>query len=406
MSTIVIDDKYALSDSDSVDADAPRCANCGVASDRLKKCAKCRRAHFCNAACQRAAWDAHEAERRAFARECVADANAKPAYKPPEPPRMPTKAEKEEAKESETRRIRETTLPRARAALRRDGVSTTVDLDELIEGLEDAIVFAIGEEDQGLTREVRLVLARAYLEAKRADECLHYLAPALEEARKEGGAASADAHTLAAKAHCAKGEKEQCRKELTAALDCASESTSDEAQCDTLLDAGIILHDLGDWERCAPLLSTAGEAAEKLGRLREAARAYNRAGSALLRSGRPDYAGRCWTRELRVLEADDSTDPGTLAQAFANCASAFLLTRGEDDDAFNLHKKSALTKARESGNDAEARVYLQLGNAYKLAGDAIDDSLARAKDCFEKAKSLSATDAGEIASRALEMLSL
>ena len=104
MSTIVIDDKYALSDSDSVDADAPRCANCGVASDRLKKCAKCRRAHFCNAACQRAAWDAH-------ARECVADANAKPAYKPPEPPRMPTKAEKEEAKESETRRIRETTLP-------------------------------------------------------------------------------------------------------------------------------------------------------------------------------------------------------------------------------------------------------------------------------------------------------
>ena len=89
--------------------------------------------------------------------------------------------------------------------MRRDGVSTTVDLDELIEGLEDAIVFAIGEEDQGLTREVRLVLARAYLEAKRADECLHYLAPALEEARKEGGAASADAHTLAAKAHCAKG---------------------------------------------------------------------------------------------------------------------------------------------------------------------------------------------------------
>ena len=125
-----------------------------------------------------------------------------------------------------------------------------------------------------------------------------------------------------------------------------------------------------------------------------------------MRSGRPDYAERCWTRELRVLEADDSTDPGTLAQAFANCASAFLLTRGEDDDGFNLHKNSALTKARESGNDAEARVYLQLGNAYKLAGDAIDDSLARAKDCFEKAKSLSTTDAGEIASRALEMLSL
>ena len=71
--------------------------------------------------------------------------------------------------------------------------------------------------------------------------------------------------------HAAKGEKEQCRKELTATLDCASESTSDEAQFESLFDAGMILHDIGDWERCAPLLSTAAEAAEKLGKIAHAA---------------------------------------------------------------------------------------------------------------------------------------
>ena len=50
------------------------------------------------------------------------------------------------------------------------------------------------------------------------------------------------------------------------------ESTSDEAQFESLFDAGMILHDIGDWERCAPLLSTAAEAAEKLGKIAHAAR--------------------------------------------------------------------------------------------------------------------------------------
>ena len=72
-----------------------------------------------------------------------------------------------------------------------------------------------------------------------------------------------------------------------------------------------------------------------------------------------------------------------------------------------MHRESALAKAREASADDEARVYLQLGNAYKLAGDALDDGIERATECFEKAKSLSTVDVvGDVASRALETLRL
>ena len=402
--------KYACGDSDDSDEDARgrareatsrddgrRCLNCGVAHESLLTCSRCRRAYFCNAACQRAVWSTHSVT-------CVADPRMKAVKRRLEPPRVPTAEEKARAKASERRKIEEEVIPRGIEACEAGVRGQT--LDDAIEALEDAIVFAIGEEDETLTASVRVTLSRAYLTAKRFDECLHYLAPALERAKREGGAESARVHALAARVHAAKGEKEQCRKELTATLDCASESTSDEAQFESLFDAGMILHDIGDWERCAPLLSTAAEAAEKLGKIAHAARAYNRSGSALFRSGRPDYAARCWIRELKTLESDESSAPGVLAQAHGNVASALLLAGG-DAEAFNLHRESALAKAREASADDEARVYLQLGNAYKLASDALDDGVERATECFEKAKSLSTVDVvGDVASRALETLRL
>ena len=401
--------KYACGDSDDSDEDARgrareatsrdarRCLNCGVAHESLLTCSRCRRAYFCNAACQRAVWSTHSVT-------CVADPTMKAVKRRLEPPRVPTAEEKARAKASERRKIEEEVIPRGIEACEAGVRGQT--LDDAIEALEDAIVFAIGEEDETLTASVRVTLSRAYLTAKRFDECLHYLAPALERAKREGGAESARVHALAARVHAAKGEKEQCRKELTATLDCASESTSDEAQFESLFDAGMILHDIGDWERCAPLLSTAAEAAEKLGKIAHAARAYNRSGSALFRSGRPDYAARCWIRELKTLESDESSAPGVLAQAHGNVASALLLAGG-DAEAFNLHRESALAKAREASADDEARVYLQLGNAYKLASDALDDGVERATECFEKAKSLSTVDVvGDVASRALETLRL
>ena len=402
--------KYACGDSDDSDEDARgrareatsrddgrRCLNCGVAHESLLTCSRCRRAYFCNGACQRAVWSTHSVT-------CVADPTMKAVKRRLEPPRVPTAEEKARAKASERRKIEEEVIPRGIEACEAGVRGQT--LDDAIEALEDAIVFAIGEEDETLTASVRVTLSRAYLTAKRFDECLHYLAPALERAKREGGAESARVHALAARVHAAKGEKEQCRKELTATLDCASESTSDEAQFESLFDAGMILHDIGDWERCAPLLSTAAEAAEKLGKIAHAARAYNLSGSALFRSGRPDYAARCWIRELKTLESDESSAPSVLAQAHGNVASALLLAGG-DAEAFNLHRESALAKAREASADDEARVYLQLGNAYKLASDALDDGVERATECFEKAKSLSTVDVvGDVASRALETLRL
>jgi len=392
---LVVDDRYALSSSDDdTDESAPRCLNCGVAHENLKFCSRCRKVRFCNAACQRAAWDAH-------APLCVADETSAPRTVIHEPPRMPTASERAAAKETERRRTTEETLPRAREVCERaerGGVDEGT-LNDVIDALEDAIVFAIEEEDEALTAETRVALARAYLAAGRTDECAHYLAPALERARREGGASSAPTHMLAARAHVARGEKEMCRKELTAALECASENIDEGEQCSTLLQCGTILHDIGDWDRCAPLLSTAGEAAEKLNRTADAVRAYNRAGSALLSSGRPDFAARCWLRELKILESDESSQPGALAQSHGNVATAFLLASGGESDAFNLHKQSALAKARESGAEDEARVWVQLGSAWKLAGDE-----GKARSCFEKATELSTGGARGVALRAMDLL--
>ena len=80
---------------------------------------------------------------------------------------------------------------------------------------------------------------------------------------------------------------------------------------------------------------------------------------------------------------------------------------GADDSAFELHKSSALAKAKEAGPEDEARVMLQLGNAYKLAGDAKEGSLETAKEYFERAKSISESGAVIItATRALELMNM
>jgi len=394
MSTITIDDKYALSDSeDAADAKRPRCVNCDASFPELKKCSRCRSAYFCNAACQKAAWPAHAAL-------CVADPCAPKPKRAPEPPRMPSAAEKNDAKARERAKVLEGLLPAARAA-HANGVMT----EAIIDDLEDAIVFAIEQEDDELMSEVRYELARGYLAMQRVDECLHYLAPALAAARREGSEAHARTHTLAARAKCAKGEANEARTELMAALDCASESTSEEKQCDTLLEAGLTLHELGDWDKCAPILATAADAAEKLGRVRDACKALNRAGSALLRTGSPGYAARCWTRELRLLESDEaSRTPSSLASAHANVASAFLLA-GAEESALELHKSCALARAKEAGVEEEARILIQLGNAYKLAGDSREGSLTTAREYFEKAKTVSRSEiVVATATRALELM--
>ncbi|OUS46154.1 hypothetical protein BE221DRAFT_74934 [Ostreococcus tauri] len=369
---LIVDPRFALtsSDDDTDAEDAPRCFNCETTSNHLLLCSTCRKVRFCNAACQRASWRAH-------AVVCARDATSRPRVEVPQPPRMPTARERAAAAATARERVAREVLPNARDACavgERRGRAPD-GFDAIVDALEDAIVFAIEDEDEGLTNAVRVTLARAYLVDGRPDECAHYLAPALERARREGGAESAMTHVLAARAHKAKNEKEMCRKELTAALECASENTDEGEQCATLLECGTILHDIGDWERCAPLLSTAGEAAERLGRNADATRA-------------------CWLRELKVMETDAATLPAALAQTHGN------------SDSFNLHKQFALGKAREAGAEEEARVWLQLGSAYKLAGEALDDALSRARECFEKAKELSSERAGDVASRALEMLTI
>lgn len=60
------------------------------------------------------------------------------------------------------------------------------------------------------------------------------------------------------------------------------------------------------------LFSIVGEVVEKFGCLCEVVCVYNCVGLVFLCSGRFDYVGRCWIRELRVLEVDDFIDLGML----------------------------------------------------------------------------------------------
>ena len=83
--------KYACGDSDDSDEDARgraneatsrdarRCLNCGVAHESLLTCSRCRRAYFCNGACQRAVWSTHSVT-------CVADPRMKAVKRRLEPP--------------------------------------------------------------------------------------------------------------------------------------------------------------------------------------------------------------------------------------------------------------------------------------------------------------------------------
>jgi len=115
----------------------------------------------------------------------------------------------------------------------------------------------------------------------------------------------------------------------------ATESVSEAEQGAALLQAGCMLHDVGDLAAAVPLLASAAAAALALGDAQMRALARNRAGAALLRLRRPQQAVEAWTDELEALEgaavaeakapgapAPGEAAPGGLGKAAAPASTA------------------------------------------------------------------------------------
>jgi tetratricopeptide (TPR) repeat protein len=304
-------------------------------------------------------------------------------------PAPKTEEEKKNEIEIETKRIETKLLP---SVLNNNSSSSSANKtnfavgnppeEALVDEFEDALVFAITNENESLERKCRIGLANVYLYSSRAKEALHYLEPVVEYYKREGTVEAVEPHVLAAEC-CVKlssllGDedeqkekfKERCKVELAAALDAATEYTQkDETkQAEILLRCGICLLDGKLFDKAIGVFIQASACAEKLNAHGIAARAKNRVGHALIQMKRPSDAIVAWKDELESLEkfknnddvkneSDKALDVKKAAFLKSMChgnifaAYAFL---GAVDDA-RVHSNLAITNAKESGDANELK---------------------------------------------------
>ena len=373
------------SDSDSDDDDDEInkfCLNCRTRGDFLKVCARCKSVYFCNSECQREAHKEHS-------KVCVSKAPA-PLNLPKGMPAPKTEEEKKNEIEIETKRIETKLLPSvlnnnssssSSANKTNFGVGNPPE-EALVDEFEDALVFAITNENESLERKCRIGLANVYLYSSRAKEALHYLEPVVEYYKREGTVEAVEPHVLAAEC-CVKlssllGDedeqkekfKERCKVELAAALDAATEYTQKDetTQAEILLRCGICLLDGKLFDKAIGVFIQASACAEKLNAHGIAARAKNRVGHALIQMKRPSDAIVAWKDELESLEkfknnddvkneSDKALDVKKAAFLKSMChgnifaAYAFL---GAVDDA-RVHSNLAIRSAKESGDANELK---------------------------------------------------
>lgn len=433
-------------DSSDDDEEAKRCLNCDASFDGLKRCPKCKAAYFCNAACQREVWKEHCKTCVAPAGSAPASASAAPppptagpgaahpgAAQPGVPPPAPPKQlSPEEVKQNELRRIRTEVLPEVAALM------AERDFEKAIEWLEDAVAFASGYDERELLDSMSCLLARCFLSLGKPKEALGGLNPALMHARRTGGPTAVKPHSVAAECFKAMGDHEKVRVELRALMEAAAESEDEREQCGALLFAGCVLFDLGDLSQAVAVLASATTAAEKTKDHGARATASNRAGAALLRLRKPAQAIDAWTNELRALEDGTKAEAEEAAQALASKTDSLEVSEGRAEtktkpsasassdegasppptfarrpigdarrrrcrahgnvftahllmgarDAAEMHLSHALSVAKELSAEDEARVWLQAGNARRLAGDASDGVSEEAKEAYERAAAL------------------
>ena len=362
------------SDSESDDDDDEInkfCLNCRTRGDFLKVCARCKSVYFCNSECQREVHKEHS-------KVCVSKAPA-PLNLPKGMPKPKTEEEKKTEIENETKRLETKLIPSVLNSKINGGIPPD---DALVDELEDALVFAITNENESLERKCRIGLANVYLYSSRAKEALHYLEPVVEYYKREGTVEAVEPHVLAAEC-CVKlssllGDedeqkekfKERCKVELAAALDAATEYTQKDetTQAEILLRCGICLLDGKLFDKAIGVFIQASACAEKLNAHGIAARAKNRVGHALIQMKRPSDAIVAWKDELESLEkfknnddvkneSDKALDVKKAAFLKSMChgnifaAYAFL---GAVDDA-RVHSNLAITNAKESGDANELK---------------------------------------------------
>ena len=376
------------SDSDSDDDDDEInkfCLNCRTRGDFLKVCARCKSVYFCNSECQREAHKEHS-------KVCVSKAPA-PLNLPKGMPAPKMGEEKKNEIEIETKRIETKLLPSvlnnnssensssSSANKTNFGVGNPPE-EALVDEFEDALVFAITNENESLERKCRIGLAQVYLYSSRAKEGLHYLEPVVEYYRREGTVEAVEPHVLAAEC-CVKlssllGDedeqkekfKERCKVELAAALDAATEYTQkDETkQAEILLRCGICLLDAKLFDKAIGVFIQASACAEKLNAHGIAARAKNRVGHALIQMKRPSDAIVAWKDELESLEKLKNNDDvkNEIDKALEVKKAAFLKSMchgnifaayaflGAVDDA-RVHSNLAITNANVSGDANELK---------------------------------------------------
>ena len=339
------------------------CLNCRTRGDFLKVCARCKSVYFCNSECQREVHKEHS-------KVCVSKAPA-PLNLPKGMPKPKTEEEKKTEIENETKRLETKLIPSVLNSKINGGNPPD---DALVDELEDALVFAITNENESLERKCRVVLAHAYLYSSRAKEGLHYLEPVVEYYKREGTVEAVEPHVLAAEC-CVKlssslgdGDeqkekfKERCKVELAAALDAATEYTQKDEmkQAEILLRCGICLLDAKLFDKAIGVFIQASACAEKLNEHSIAARAKNRVGNALIQMKRPSDAIVAWKDELESLEKlDNETDNArninkaaflkSMCHGNIFAAYAFL---GAIDDA-QVHSNLAITNAKKSGDANE-----------------------------------------------------
>jgi len=366
------------SDSDDDDDDDEInkfCLNCRTRGDFLKVCARCKSVYFCNSECQR---EVH----REHSKVCVSKAPA-PLKLPKGMPAPKTEEEKKTEIENETKRIEIKLLPNV--LNNNFGVGNPPE-EALVDELEDALVFAITNENECLERKCRICLAHVYLHSSRAKEGLHYLEPVIKYYKREGTVEAVEPHVLAAEC-CVKlssslGDedeekeklKERCKVELAAALDAATEYTQrDETkQAEILLRCGICLLDAKLFDKAIGVFIQASACAEKINAHGIAARAKNRVGHALIQMKRPSDAIIAWKDELESLEKfnDNDANAGNITnetdKALGVKKAAFLKSMchgnifaayaflGAVDDA-RVHSNLAIVNAKNSGDANELK---------------------------------------------------
>ena len=393
------------SDSVSDDTEANKfCLNCNSRGDHLKLCARCKLVYFCNNECQLECHKEHyktcnsSSDNNNNNNKMNTDENNNnnndqsylDKHLPKGMPKPKTEEQKRLEIEEETFRIEQKLLPTLKGSID----------ERAIDELENALVFAITNENEQLERKSRIALAQSYLNSNRAKEALHYLEPVIKYYKQEGTTEAVEAHIMAAEC-CVKDlatfndnndnykmkelSLERMKTELAAALDAATEYTQkdEKVQAEVLVRCGICLLDAKLFDKAIGVFIQASACADKIKEHSISARAKNRVGYALIQLKRPSDAIIAWKDELESLDKFEDKKNESFLKSLCHgnifAAYAFLGLENEAE----MHGDLSVKFATKSGDINELkRSLLQQKTTWSVLNS--DKNVAKIETQIEK----------------------